>query len=95
MRWLTVVLAVLLFAGCTAAFDVTGREWTRDDTSHPQITLDQTECARGAYEAGDTPDLLLGGLLDVLRLGIENGTQADAYRDCMTSRGYERREEAG
>ncbi|HSF06150.1 MAG TPA: hypothetical protein VLG10_10210 [Methylomirabilota bacterium] len=92
MRWLAVILALLPLAGCTAAFDVAGRDWTRDNTSHPQITLDQTECARDAYEAGDTPDLLLGGLLDVLRLGIENGSQAHAYRECMTSRGYEERE---
>jgi hypothetical protein len=92
MRWLAATFALVLFAGCTAAFDVTGLEWTRDSTSHPQITLDQTECARTAYEAGDTPDLLLGGLLDLMRLGIENGAQANAYHDCMTSRGYEPRE---
>jgi hypothetical protein len=92
MRWLALMFALVLFGGCTAAFDVAGRDWTRDNTSYPQITLDQTECARQAYEAGDTPDLLLGGLLDVIRLGIENGAQADSYRDCMTSLGYQPRE---
>jgi hypothetical protein len=89
MRWLAATLALMLVGGCTAAFDVAGRDWTRADTSRPQITLDQTECARTAYEAGDTPDLLLGGVLDVVRLAIENGAQAQAYRDCMTSRGYQ------
>jgi len=92
MRWLVAVLALTLFGGCTAAFDVAGRDWTKPDTTHSQITLDQTECARVAYEAGDTPDLLLGGLLDVMRLAIENGAQAHAYRECMTSRGYQPRE---
>jgi hypothetical protein len=92
MRWLTVILALVSFGGCTAAFDVAGREWEKPGAGLPEVTLDQTECARSAYEAGDTPDLLLGGLLDVLRLARENSAQAGAYRDCMTSRGYERRE---
>jgi hypothetical protein len=90
MRWLAGLLGLTLLGGCTAAFDVAGVEWTRPNTSYPQITLDQTECARAAYDAGATPDLLLGGLLDAVRLGIENGAQAQAYRDCLTSRGYER-----
>ncbi|MGH7313793.1 MAG: hypothetical protein ACREJV_11510 [Candidatus Rokuibacteriota bacterium] len=88
MRWLTAAVALALLGGCTTAFDVAGQDWTRPETSYPQITLDQTECARAAYEAGDTPDLLLGGLLDVVRLAIENGAQAHTYRECMTSRGY-------
>jgi hypothetical protein len=92
MPWLALTLAVVLLGGCTAAFDVAGEEWQKAGAGHPQITLDQTECARAAYEAGDTPDLLLGGLLDVIRLAIENSAQAGAYSDCMTARGYERRE---
>jgi hypothetical protein len=92
MRWLTVVLALVAFGGCTAAFDVTGREWQKAGAGLPQVTLDETECARNAFEAGDTPDLILGGLLDVVRLAVENSAQARTYRDCMTSRGYERRE---
>jgi hypothetical protein len=92
MRWLTVILALVSFGGCTAAFDVAGREWEKPGVGLPQVTLDQTECARNAFEAGDTPDLLLGGLLDVVRLAVENSRQSQTYRDCMTSRGYERRE---
>ena len=90
MRWLAGLLALALFGGCTAAFDVAGIEWTRPDTSYSQITLDQTECARAAYEAGATPDLLLGGLLDAARLAVENGAQANSFRDCLTARGYQR-----
>jgi hypothetical protein len=92
MRWLIVVLALVSFGGCTAAFDVTGREWQKAGADLPQVTLDETECARNAFDAGDTPDLILGGVLDVVRLAVENSTQARTYRDCMTSRGYERRE---
>ncbi|HET9490583.1 MAG TPA: hypothetical protein VFR64_12610 [Methylomirabilota bacterium] len=90
MRWLPGLLGLTLLSGCTAAFDVAGVEWTRSNTTYSQITLDQTECARAAYDAGATSDLLLGGLLDVVRLAAENGAQAQAYRDCLTSRGYER-----
>ena len=90
MRWLPGLLGLTLLGGCTAAFDVAGVEWTRSSTTYSQITLDQTECARAAYDAGATSDLLLGGLLDAVRLAIENGDQAQTYRDCLTSRGYER-----
>jgi hypothetical protein len=93
MRLLAAAFALTLLGGCTAAFDVAGRDWTRPGgASHSQLTLDQTECARGAYEAGRTSDWLLGGVFDVVRLGVENSAQARAYRDCMTSRGYEPRD---
>ena len=81
---------LLLLAGCTPAFDVSGRTWTKPGISTPQVTLDETECARKAFAAGDTPDLLLGGLLDVGRLMVENNTQAGTYRGCMTDLGYRR-----
>jgi hypothetical protein len=82
----------LLLAGCTPAFDISGRDWTKPNVSINQVTLDQTECARKAFESGDTPDLLLGGLLDVGRLLVENSIQAGTYRGCLKDLGYERRE---
>ncbi len=88
MRATILAAALAVLTGCTAAFDVTGQEWTRPQATIQQVTLDQTECARTAYEAGWTPDLLLGGLLDVGRLAVENGRQAATYRRCMTDRGY-------
>ncbi|MGH7326157.1 MAG: hypothetical protein ACREJ9_16140 [Candidatus Rokuibacteriota bacterium] len=88
MRATILAGTLVLLTGCTAAFDVTGREWTRPAVTSQQVTLDQTECARAAYEAGRTPDLVLGGLLDVGRLAIQNGAQASTYRGCMTDRGY-------
>ena len=58
-----------------------------------QVTLDETECARKAFAAGRTPDLLLGGVLDAGRLLLaENPTQARTYSNCMTDLGYERRD---
>jgi hypothetical protein len=88
-----VPLAVLLLlAGCTPAFDVSGRTWAKAGVGINQLTLDETECARKAFAAGDTPDLLLGGLVDVGRLFVENRIQASTYRNCMTDLGYERKE---
>jgi hypothetical protein len=94
MRISYALLALLLIVltGCTPAFDVSGREWAKAGTAFPQVTLDETWCARKAFEAGSTPDLLLGGLLDWGRLMVENSTQARTYSDCMTDLGYERKD---
>jgi hypothetical protein len=85
-----VVLAgcVALLAGCVPAFDLTGGEWAKPGASVAQATLDQTECARLGYRTGRTPDLLLGGVIDIGRLGLERGAQARDYADCLTRRGY-------
>ena len=94
MRISCALLALLLIVlgGCTPAFDVGGTEWAKAGASFPQVTLDETECARKAFEAGATPDLLLGGMLDWGRLMVENSVQARTYRDCMTNLGYERKD---
>jgi hypothetical protein len=95
MRISYALLALLLIVltGCTPAFDVSGREWAKAGVSINQVTLDETECARKAFAAGSTPDLLLGGMLDAGRLLlVENPTQARTYSSCMTDLGYERRD---
>jgi hypothetical protein len=88
MRLAMAAVAVVL-AGCAPAFDVAGRDWTRPNTSVPQVTLDETSCTREAYDAGWTPDLLLGGFLDLERIVIQNVAQIFAYDRCMTQRGYQ------
>ncbi|HEY7648772.1 MAG TPA: hypothetical protein VID04_07175 [Methylomirabilota bacterium] len=85
-------LLLIVLTGCTPAFDVSGTEWAKAGALFPQVTLDETECARKAFEAGSTPDLLLGGMLDWGRLMVENGVQANTYSDCMTNLGYERKD---
>jgi hypothetical protein len=85
---LIVAVAALWLAGCAPAFDVAGREWAKPGTSIPQVTLDETNCARNAYAAGWTPDLVLGGVLDVGRIVVQNSAQTSTYRQCMRQRGY-------
>jgi hypothetical protein len=88
MRLAMAAVAVVL-AGCAPAFDVAGRDWTRPSTSIPQVTLDETSCTREAYGAGWTPDLVLGGILDLPRIVVQNVAQISAYGRCMTKRAYQ------
>ena len=89
LAWLAALVGFVgLLAGCVSAFDVTGREWAKPEASVAQATLDQTQCARLGYRTGRTPDLLLGGVLDVGRLAVERGAQARDYADCLTRREY-------
>lgn len=89
MRIVTPLVALTLLAGCAPAVDVSGREWTKPGISIQQVTLDATECAREAYAAGWTPDLVLGGVLDVWRLLIEHAAQVGTYNRCIRDRGYQ------
>lgn len=80
--------AALLLTGCT--LDLRGTEWKKSGTMFQEVSLVETECARKAFEIGTGPDLILGGLLDVARLAVQESRQAGAFSDCMTSAGYQR-----
>lgn len=85
---LIMAVAAMWLAGCAPAFDVAGREWAKPGTSIQQVTLDETNCARDAYRAGWTPDLVLGGVLDIGRIVVENSAQISSYNRCMRQGGY-------
>ncbi len=87
MRAAVLLLAVLL-AGCASAIDVGGAAWQKPEATIQQVTLDEVACARSAESRGATPDLILGGLLDVGRLAVEESQRVGAYRGCMLRRGY-------
>ena len=59
---------LIMVAGCTPAFDISGREWTKPGISTQQVTLDETECARQAFAAGWTPCIgpTLTGIIAIL-----------------------------
>jgi len=83
-------LALAIFvhgAGC-ASVDATGSGWARPSAGVQEVTLDAIWCARAAEDAGHTPDLILGGVVDVARLVVENAQARRAYERCMSGRGY-------
>jgi len=81
-------VVLLLLTGCT--LDLRGTEWKKPGAMFQDVSLVETECARKAFEIGPGPDLLLGGLLDVGRIAVQESRQANAFDDCMTSAGYQR-----
>jgi len=88
MRPILVLLALLLLAGCANKYDLSGSDWTKSNTLIQQTTQDEMDCVRNARDAGWTPDLIVGGLVDLARFGIEERQRRGSYASCMTARGY-------
>jgi hypothetical protein len=86
---LALVASLVVFAGCAPHFDIGGGDWAKPGAHVQQTTLDEMECARTASRAYWTPDLVLGGLLDVARVKIEDGQMSSAFSGCMRSKGYQ------
>jgi hypothetical protein len=79
---------LLLFAGCAPHFDIGGGDWAKPGAHVQQTTLDEMDCARTASRAYGTPDLIVGGLVDVVRVKIEDTQMSTAFSGCMRSKGY-------
>jgi len=82
------LLALLLLGGCYTKYDLVGADWTKPGTLIQQTTLDEIECVRDAREAGWTPDLIVGGVVDVGRMTIEEAQRSSSFKQCMVARGY-------
>jgi hypothetical protein len=80
---------LLLLAGCAPHFDIGGGEWAKPGSAIQQTTLDEMDCARTASRAYATPDLVLGGLLDVVRVKLEDAQMTSAFSGCMRGKGYQ------
>jgi len=89
MRLALALTALAVLTGCAVHPDIGGTQWTRAGTILQDITLDEVDCARRSHDAADTPDLVVGGLADVVRLVIEDGQRRTAFRRCMVDRGYQ------
>ena len=89
MRSALALLAILLLAACSTKYDLSGADWTKRDTMIQQTTQDEMDCVRAAREAGWTPDLVVGGLVDLTRYNIEELQRRSSYRSCMTAKGYQ------
>ena len=88
MRALALLAVVMLLSGCV--LDLRGTEWKKSGAMFQEVSLVETACARNAFLIGPGPDLILGGLLDVGRLAVQEARQASAFSDCMKQAGYEK-----
>ncbi|OLD99771.1 MAG: hypothetical protein AUG80_04180 [Candidatus Rokubacteria bacterium 13_1_20CM_4_68_9] len=87
MRVLAIVLLAVAVGGCAAELDVSGEKWRKEGIGSNQVTLDETECARSAMDAGQTPDLIVGGLADVVDPGSRwNSSRGDGAHDPSSDR---------
>jgi hypothetical protein len=79
----------LLVAACTT-WDLS-HVWSKQGASGQQVSRDDWECRRIEYEtAPRTPNLIVGGLVDAVRVEIDEMMRVATYSDCMRSRGYAR-----
>jgi hypothetical protein len=92
MRTALVLLALATLAGCSTKYDLTGSEWVKSGTGVliQDVTYDEMECVRDAREAGHTPDLIVGGLVDIGRYFFEEHQRNSAFQRCMESKVYRR-----
>jgi hypothetical protein len=91
MRLALATLAVAaVLAGCTVKYDLSGTDWSKPNAMIQTVTLDEMDCVRVAREAGYTPELWVGGLVDVGRMTVEEWQRLSAYQRCMNERGYQR-----
>ena len=89
MRLALTLLLIGSLAGCSVKYDLAGVAWTKAGTGINTVTQDEMECVRTAREAGRTPDLVVGGLVDVGRHFYGESQRGGAYNNCMTARGYQ------
>jgi hypothetical protein len=86
---LALLLAAASLTGCSTKYDLSGTAWKKSGATIQTTTLDEMECVRGAREAGHTPELWVGGLVDVGRTVVEERQRRDADRSCMAAKGYQ------
>jgi hypothetical protein len=83
-------VGVVVLSGCTRVIDISGAEWRRPNTAIQQETWDEVECARATEYAGDLPDIIVGGLADMIVVPLEDSRRGAAFDRCMVAKGYER-----
>jgi hypothetical protein len=89
MRIVIALLVLGALAGCSTKYDLSGADWTKPGTLLQQVTYDEMECVRAARDGGHTPDLIVGGLVDVGRYFVEESQRRGTYQRCMEARGYQ------
>ena len=88
MRIVMTLLVLGTLAGCSVKYDLSGADWTKSGALVQEATYDEMECVRAARDGGHTPDLGVGGLVDVGRYFVEERQRSGTYRRCMETKGY-------
>ena len=88
MRGAALAVTACLLVGCAPQFDIGGGAWGKPGAHIQQITLDEMDCARTASHAYWTPESVVGGLADVVRVKIEDSQMTGAFSRCMAGKGY-------
>ncbi len=87
MTRLVPLLLVLAISGCTTLH--IDRAWRKAGVGISQATLDEYQCTRDTEDRPWTPDLIVGGIPDVVRVQIEANARDRLLVRCMRERGYE------
>jgi hypothetical protein len=87
MKARVALAALVALTGCTTIHDPS--DWTKPAATVMQITYDDMECERHSREIPGTPDLIVGGVVDIPRIAIEHGQREHIYTRCMQERGYQ------
>ncbi len=87
MKRLVPLALVLVVSGCTTLH--LDRTWRKAGAGVPQATLDEYQCTRDTEDIPTTPDLIVGGIPDVVRIQLEANARDRLLARCMRARGYE------
>jgi hypothetical protein len=90
MKAALALVAAVALSGCITTTVHDPSDWTKPSATVQQITFDDMECERLSRDIPGTPDLIVGGIVDIPRIVIENGQREDIYNKCMKDRGYEK-----
>lgn len=90
MKAALALAAVVALSGCITTTVHDPSHWAKPAATVQQVTFDDMECERQSRDIPGTPDLIVGGIVDIPRIHIENNQREDIYTRCMKDRGYEK-----
>jgi hypothetical protein len=90
MKATLALAAAVALSGCVTITIHDPSDWTKPAATIQQVTFDDLECERQSRDIYGTPDLIVGGIVDIPRIIIENNQRDSIYNRCMKDRGYEK-----
>ncbi len=84
----TLVLVTSLALTACTTFDLDD-VWSKSGATTQVATRDDWECRREAYEKiYPSPDMYVGGVMDAVRVVLDDARSDKTYAECMKGRGY-------